>query len=112
MTACRSFLHARALPGRRADLVAAFQQRRILEECLETISGALDGELLLSNEDPDALCVSVLWSSVDAHLAWLASPVRAAQGPALAALVAHVEAPVLMSVASNVHTPSHEERRP
>ena len=111
MTTCRSFLHARSLPGRRAELVAAFQQKRTLEECLETISGALDGELLLSNEDPDALCVTVLWSSVDAHRAWLTSPVRAAQGPALAALVAHVEAPVLMSVASTMQSPSHEGRR-
>ena len=111
MNACRSFLHAKALPGRRADLVAAFQHRRILEECLETISGALDGELLLSNEDPDALCVTVLWSSVDAHLAWLASPVRAAQGPALAALVATVEPPVLMSVAYTLRSPGREESR-
>lgn len=104
MTTCRSFLHARALPGQRAALVHAFIGHRILEQCKEAVPGCLAGELLLSGTDPDALCVTVLWASQADHEAWLASPVRAAQGPALAALVADVQPPVLMSMAWALNT--------
>ena len=100
MSLCRSFLHARALPGKRAELVQAFTGRRVLQECREAVPGCLGGELLLSASEPDALCVTVLWASPADHHAWLASPVRVAQGPALAAWLASADAPVLMPVAT------------
>lgn len=89
-------------------MLAAFRQRRVLEKYLETVAGALGCELLLSKENPDALCITVQWDSVNAHLAWLDSPVRAAQGPKLTALMASEESPVLMSVASTVCSQSFE----
>lgn len=83
----RSLMYAHALPGRRDELVTAFITRRVIEECRETISGFVHGELLLSEDDHDAVCVTVEWKDRQAFLAWQASPVRAAQGVELAHLV-------------------------
>jgi heme-degrading monooxygenase HmoA len=83
----RAWLSVRALPGRRDELVTAFVAHRVIEECRETISGFLHGELLLSEDDPDALCVTVEWQDRQAFDAWQTSPVRAAQGAVLAHLV-------------------------
>lgn len=98
MTACRTFLHARALPGR-AALVQAYAELRVLAQCRETVPGCLSGELLLSTSDADALCITVLWASQADHEAWLASPVRVSQGLALRPFIADAQAPVLMPVA-------------
>ena len=83
----RTLLSARALPGRRDELVAAFIALRVIEECRETVPGFVDGELLLIEDDPDALCVTVQWQDRPAFEAWQSSPVRAAQGTSLAHLV-------------------------
>ncbi|MBL8344871.1 MAG: antibiotic biosynthesis monooxygenase [Rubrivivax sp.] len=102
MTACRSFLHARALPGRRTALVQAFVAHRVLEQCQEAVPGCLSGELLLSPTDPDALCVTVLWATRADHEAWIGSPLRVTQGLALGPFVAEMQPPVLMPVAATL----------
>jgi quinol monooxygenase YgiN len=99
MTLCRSFLHARALSGRRTALVQAYAEHRVLEQCRLTAPGCISGELLLSPTDPDALCITVLWASQADHEAWLASPVRAAQGQVLVPFLAVALPPLLMPVA-------------
>ena len=98
-TACRTFLHARALPGRRAALVQIYAEQCVLAQCRDTVPGCLSGELLLSPTDPDALCVTVLWATQADHEAWLASPVRMAQGQVLGPCIAEVQPPLLMPVA-------------
>lgn len=84
----RTWLFARALPGERDALLTAFRQRRVLEECRSTIPGFLHAELLSSADDPDGVCMTVLWASRDASEAWQQSRVRAAQLPALMKLLA------------------------
>lgn len=83
----RTWLAGRATPGQREALVQAFLERRVIEECRDTIPGYLGAELLLSENDPDALCVTVEWVDRQSCLDWQASPVRAAQFPALAGLL-------------------------
>lgn len=88
----RAWLPARALPGRRDELVQAVMAGRIIEQCRDTIPGFLGGELLLSEDDLDAVCVSVEWTDRQAFMDWQSSPVRAAQGPGLAHLLRAVPA--------------------
>lgn len=83
----RTWLAGRALPGQREELMRRFVERRVLEECRVAIPGFLGGELLVAENDPDAICVTVNWASREDFLAWQASPVRAAQLPDLAALM-------------------------
>ena len=83
----RTWLSARALPGRRDALVATFLALRVIEACRETIPGYVDGELLLSEDDPDALCVTVQWINRQAFDTWQTSPIRAAQSAGLAHLL-------------------------
>ena len=80
----RAWLAGSATPGQRDALVRAFVERRVIEECKETIPGFLGGELLLSEDDPDALCVTVEWADRQSFLDWQNSSVRAAQTPAVA----------------------------
>ena len=87
----RAWLTVRAKPGQRDALAAAFIERRIIEECRDTVAGFLGGELLLAHDDPDALCVTVEWADREAFLVWQASPVRAAQAPALLHLAQSAE---------------------
>lgn len=101
MNLVRSFLHARAHPGQRATLVHAFKEHRILDQCAEAVPGCLEGQLLLSVTDPEALCVTVLWASQADHEAWMTSPVRVVQSQALGAYVAESLPPVLMRIALN-----------
>ncbi len=53
-----------------------FIDRRILEECAETISGFLHGELLSSIDVEGQYCVLCNWTDKSAYDAWVASPVR------------------------------------
>lgn len=83
----RAWLTARALPGRRDELVTAFVTRRVIEECCEAIPGFIHGELLLCEDDPDAVSVTVEWQNRQAFDTWQTSPVRAAQGAGLVHLL-------------------------
>lgn len=83
----RAWLPAYAKPGQRETLVHAFIEQRVIEQCRQSIPGFCSGELLLSEDNPDLLCVTVEWIDRQSFLDWQASPVRAAQTPALAALL-------------------------
>lgn len=98
----RAWLSVRAKPGQRDELAAAFIAHRIIEECRDTVPGFLGGELLLAEDDPEALCVTVEWADRESFLAWQASPVRAAQAPALLPLAQSAEASRLFSSAHRV----------
>ena len=95
----RSLLSFRVHPGQREAAAQAYARRRVLEECAETIPGFLGGELVLSQEDPDLLCVIALWDSAASYQQWLASPVRAAQGPELAPFLAQTPSSAMFDVA-------------
>lgn len=77
----RSLLSFRVHPGQREAAVQVYVSTRVLEECAEAIPGFLSGELVLSHDDPDAMCVVALWDCAASYRQWLASPVRAAQAP-------------------------------
>ncbi len=78
--------------GQRQDAIAALEARRIFEECAEAVDGFLGGELLLPEDEPDTLYIIARWQTRDAAMAWLASPVRAAQNSDLSPFVS--KAPV------------------
>lgn len=80
----RSLLTFRVRSGMRDEAVRTFVQGRVLEECAQAVAGFLGGELMLSREEPDLMHVTALWINEAAYRKWLASPVRAKQGPALA----------------------------
>lgn len=75
----RSHLNIRVRPGERAAAVAAFRKFRIFEECAEEIHGFIRAEILLSQDDPDRMCVVTYWQDAAASDRWRASPVREAQ---------------------------------
>ena len=95
----RSLLTFRTHPGMREQAVRTVVRRRVLEECAEAIPGFLGGELALSPEDPDVICVTALWACEASYLQWLASPVRAAQGPDLAPFLAQAPVAALFGIA-------------
>lgn len=83
----RAWLSGSAIAGQRDALLRAFLDHRVLEDCRAAIPGFLGGELLVSEDDPDALCVTVEWADKKSFEDWQASPIRAAQGTALGALL-------------------------
>ena len=95
----RSLLSLRVHPGQREAAALAFARGRVLEECAEAIPGFLGGELMLSHDDPGLMCVSALWDGEASYRQWLASPVRAAQGPHLAAFLAQAPSSALFETA-------------
>lgn len=95
----RSLLHLRVHPGQREAAAQAYAGRRVLEECAEAIAGFLGGELVLSHDDPDVMCVIALWDCAASYRQWLASPVRAAQRPDLAPFLAQMPTSAMFDVA-------------
>lgn len=75
-------------PGQRADAIAAFRARRVLEECAESIPGFLKGRLLLSTECGDAFVVEAEWANPGDIQDWQNHPVRAAQASDLSGWLA------------------------
>ncbi|MBB3178761.1 antibiotic biosynthesis monooxygenase [Variovorax sp. Sphag1AA] len=94
----RSLLTFQVRPGMRDEAVRTFVQGRVLEECAQAVAGFLSGELMLSQEDPDLMYVTAQWINEAAYQQWLASPVRAAQGPALAPFLAHEPSAALLQI--------------
>lgn len=76
---CRSLLIVQLLPGTRDGAVAAYHERRVLEECREAIPEFVAGRVCLSETDRDRICIEVDWTSVKGWHDWMAHPVRAAQ---------------------------------
>lgn len=66
-------------PGRRAEAIAAFKERRVLEECADAVPGFLKGRLLLSTDCPDAFVVEAEWTNLSDIADWQNHPVRSAQ---------------------------------
>jgi len=73
--------------GQAESSVQAFIRRRAIEEAAETIPGFQHGELLLSTNEPDLLCVLCSWENEAAYQQWLASPLRARQFPDLQEMI-------------------------
>ncbi|NJK88957.1 MAG: antibiotic biosynthesis monooxygenase, partial [Myxococcales bacterium] len=66
----------------RADkAIAAFIQRRCIEESAETIPGFRHGQLLQSTDNPGEVVVLTAWDDQASYQQWLDSPLRAAQFP-------------------------------
>lgn len=95
----QSLLSFRVHPGQRDAAAQAFVRRRVLEECAEAIPGFLGGELLLSRDDPELICVSASWDCEASYQRWLESPVRAAQEPDLATFLAQAPSSALFDMA-------------
>lgn len=87
---CRSLLIVRLLPGTRAEAVAAYHQRRVLEECAEAIPQYIAGQVCLSDNDPDLICIEVDWSDPQGWHDWMVHPVRAAQAGDIGRFVAGI----------------------
>ncbi len=104
-TFVRSTLTAKSMPGQRKQLMAAFFQRRVLQECQEAIPGFVSAEVLLSLTDADELQVSVLWRDHAAWQAWQDSEVRLQQAQHLAPLLACAPAGHLFALASHAEEP-------
>lgn len=94
----RSLLTFRVRPSMRDEAARTFVQGRVLEECAQAVAGFLGGELILSQEEPDLMHVTALWVNEAAYQLWLASAVRAAQGPALAPFLADEPSAVLLQI--------------
>lgn len=54
-------------------------RRRCIEEAAETIPGFRHGEILLSTDERERLCVLCSWEDETFYKEWLNSPVRAKQ---------------------------------
>jgi len=78
--AYRSLLILQVHPGTRAEAVKAYHDRRILEECQESIPEFIAGRVGLSDLDGDRICIEVEWSDSKGWRDWMAHPVRLAQG--------------------------------
>ncbi|NJK88937.1 MAG: antibiotic biosynthesis monooxygenase [Myxococcales bacterium] len=63
--------------------IAAFVNRRCIEESAETIPGFQHGQLLQSTKDRGVLCVLCAWDDKASYRQWLDSPLRAKQFPDL-----------------------------
>ena len=81
-----SLLMFKAREGQTDRSAQGFVKRRAIEESAETIPGFLHGELVVSTDDPGLLCVLCSWENEAAYRQWLASPLRAKQGPDLQGL--------------------------
>jgi quinol monooxygenase YgiN len=88
----RSVLVLRALPGRRDEVAALFEELGILRKA-SVLRGFLSGELHRAADGSDDLLVTATWDSPAAYEAWLASPVRERMRPALEALLAEPPVP-------------------
>ena len=97
----RTTLAIRVHSGQREAAVAAFMQRKVLEECAETVPGYLHGEVLLAVEDPELINVVVQWTNLEAVQQWHDSPVREAQNVDLLRFVAEPPIAIAYEVCGN-----------
>jgi heme-degrading monooxygenase HmoA len=96
----RSTLTAKSIPGQREELLTAFFNRRVLQECQEAIAGFVSAEVLLSLTDADELHISVLWRDHAAWQAWQDSEVRLRQAQHLAPMLAGAPVGQLFALAT------------
>ena len=75
-----SILTLRSPPGVRAQAIAQFVERQVLQICRDAVPGFLSGRLLRSLDDDDQACVICEWASRDAFEQWMSSPHRGGGG--------------------------------
>ncbi len=75
----RSLLVVQLVLGTRDEAVAAYHERRVLDECKDAIAEFIGGRVCLSETDPDRICIEVDWASAQGWHDWMDHPVRAAQ---------------------------------
>jgi heme-degrading monooxygenase HmoA len=78
-------------------------RRRTIEEAAETVPGFRHGQVLISADEPDLVCVICGWANKAAYEEWLSSPVRAKQATDLSEVVS-ADAKTLFF--ENLHTVS------
>lgn len=76
-----SVLQLRSPPDRRAEAIAQFMQRGVLQICRDAVPGFLSGRLLQSQDDPDLACVICEWTDRAAFEQWMSSPLRSPNVP-------------------------------
>ncbi|MBD0404851.1 antibiotic biosynthesis monooxygenase [Flammeovirga sp. EKP202] len=74
-----SFLKIKALNVTAEKAAELHTKRHCIEECAKTIEGFIDGETLLSEDDPSLIQVVCGWTGREAYEEWLKSPVREQQ---------------------------------
>lgn len=76
-------------------------KRRTVEEAAETVPGFRHGQVLISKDEPDLICVMCGWANKAAYEEWQNSPVRAKQATDLSEVVS---ADVKTLFFENLHT--------
>jgi heme-degrading monooxygenase HmoA len=71
----RSVLYIRTKPGRRDELVAAFERLRILEQASRQ-DGFISSEVHVPVDGGDLVMVTATWTTAEAYQGWLDNPVR------------------------------------
>ena len=71
----RSVLYIRTKPGRRGELVAAFERLRILEQASRQ-EGFMSSEVHVPVDGGDLVMVTATWTTPEAYQGWLDNPVR------------------------------------
>lgn len=87
----QSVLVVRVKSGQGPDAMRAFLRRGVLSECARTIPSFIEGELRVSADDPDRVCVLAKWRDIEGYRAWGDHPARAAQLADIGHLIAEIE---------------------
>jgi heme-degrading monooxygenase HmoA len=87
MALTRSLLYIRTKPGRRDELMAAFERLGMLAVASDQ-PGFLGAELAFDVDDEDAVLIAGFWASPEHYEAWLANPIRSELLDQVAQLVA------------------------
>jgi heme-degrading monooxygenase HmoA len=72
-----SMMMVKVLEGQAEEAAQVWIKNRIVEAAAETVPGFLQGEVMLSTDEPDQVCVMCGWEDKAAYEEWRNSPVRA-----------------------------------
>jgi len=97
----RSVLFLRTRPGKREELVRAFERLGVLQAA-SAQPGFLGAELHVPLDDADHVLVLASWASPEAYQAWLDNPIREAARAELEPLLAAEPEPHLYRVVEAV----------
>jgi heme-degrading monooxygenase HmoA len=92
-----------AVPGRRDEVIALFERLAVFDHA-SSVSGFVSGELLASQESPDALMVTATWATNESYDEWLASPKREEMRPELECLLTRPPESLLFRVVARQPT--------
>ncbi len=88
-----SMMMVKVLEGQAEEAAQVWIKNRIVEAAAETIPGFLHGEVMLSTDEPDQVCVMCGWEDKAAYEEWQSSPVRAKITTDLSSLYGMAEQP-------------------